>query len=156
MSSRYTHQKHPSRGVLTKKFPENVQQITGEHPYRGAISMKLLCNFIEITTWHGCSPVKLLHIFRTPFPKSTSEYLLPTHFFYKQRYFSTQPQYCLTFSRIKLQMLLRCCLILRHFIYLLYYLSSSLDLGLFILHQCDLFFMFIFIFIIINDIISRK
>ena len=26
---------------------------------------------------HGCSPVNLLHIFRTPFPKSTSEWLLP-------------------------------------------------------------------------------
>ena len=26
----------------------------------------LLCNFIEITTWHGCSPGNLQHIFRTP------------------------------------------------------------------------------------------
>ena len=25
---------------------------------------------------HGCSPVNLLHIFRTPFPKSTPEWLL--------------------------------------------------------------------------------
>ena len=24
---------------------------------------KLLCNFIEIPLWHGCSPVDLLHIF---------------------------------------------------------------------------------------------
>ena len=31
-----------------------------------------LCNFIEITLWHGCSPVNLLHIFRTPFLKNTS------------------------------------------------------------------------------------
>ena len=52
---------------------KSVQQITGEHPYRSAISMKLLCNFIEITPWHGCSPVNLLHIFRTPFPKNTSK-----------------------------------------------------------------------------------
>ena len=29
---------------------------------------KLLCNVIEITLWHGCSPVIFLHIFRTPFP----------------------------------------------------------------------------------------
>ena len=28
-------------------------------------------NFIEITLHHGCSPVNLLHIFRTPFPKNT-------------------------------------------------------------------------------------
>ena len=33
-------------------------------------------SFIEITLRHGCSPVNLLHIFRTPFPKNTSEELL--------------------------------------------------------------------------------
>ena len=30
-----------------------------------------LCNFIEITLRHGCSPVNLWHIFRTPFCKNT-------------------------------------------------------------------------------------
>ena len=30
----------------------------------------------EITLLHGCSPVNLLHIFRTPFPKNTSGRLL--------------------------------------------------------------------------------
>ena len=29
-------------------------------------------NFIQITLRHGCSPVNLLHIFRTPFPMNTS------------------------------------------------------------------------------------
>ena len=34
------------------------------------ISIKLqLCNFIEITFRHGCSPVNLLHILRTLFPQ---------------------------------------------------------------------------------------
>ena len=33
-------------------------------------------NFIEITLWHECSPVMLMHIFRTPFPKNTTEGLL--------------------------------------------------------------------------------
>ena len=33
-------------------------------------------NFIEITIPHGCSPVNLLHIFRTPFLKNTSGGLL--------------------------------------------------------------------------------
>ena len=33
---------------------------------------EVLCNFIEIVLWLGCSPVNLLHIFRTPFPKNTS------------------------------------------------------------------------------------
>ena len=37
---------------------------------------QLFCNFIEITLWHGCSPVNLPHIFRTSFPKNTSGELL--------------------------------------------------------------------------------
>ena len=36
----------------------------------------VLCNFIEITLWHECSPVNLLHIFTTLFPKNTSGRLL--------------------------------------------------------------------------------
>ena len=49
---------------------------TGEHPYQSVISIKLLCNFIKIALRHGCSPVYLLHIFRTPFLKKTSGRLL--------------------------------------------------------------------------------
>ena len=50
---------------------------TGEHQCRNnVISIKLLCNFIEITLQHGCSPVSLLHIFRTSFRKNTSGWLL--------------------------------------------------------------------------------
>ena len=41
-------------------------KFTGEHLYGSVISIKLLCNFIEITLRHGCSLVNLLHIFRTP------------------------------------------------------------------------------------------
>ena len=76
-------------------------------------------------------------------------------FFYKQRFFSTQPQCCFTFSWIELQMLLRCCLrhksiiIPRHFLCLLY-LSPCLELDLFMLYLCDLFFIFTFNFITIN------
>ena len=33
-------------------------------------------NFIEIALRHGCSPVSLLNIFRTPFPRNTSGWLL--------------------------------------------------------------------------------
>ena len=36
----------------------------------------LLCYVTEITLWHVCSPVILLHIFITPFTKNTSERLL--------------------------------------------------------------------------------
>ena len=33
---------------------------------------KLQSNFMGITFWHLCSPVKLLHIFRTPFSNNIS------------------------------------------------------------------------------------
>ena len=55
----YLFQKQPSRGVLRKRCSE-----------------KLLCNFFEITLRQECSPVNLLHIFRTPFPRNTSGWLL--------------------------------------------------------------------------------
>ena len=51
-------------------------KFTGQHPCRSTISTKLLCNFIEITIRHGCSPVNLLYNFRTPFLKNASEWLL--------------------------------------------------------------------------------
>ena len=51
-------------------------KFTGEHPCRSVISIKLQSNFIEITFRHGCSPVNLLHIFRTPLPKNTSGWTL--------------------------------------------------------------------------------
>ena len=47
-----------------------------EYPCRSAISIKLLCDFIEIALQHKCTPVNLLHIFRTPFHKNTLERLL--------------------------------------------------------------------------------
>ena len=37
---------------------------------------KVARNFIEIALRHGCSPVNLLHIFRTPFPKNTTGVLV--------------------------------------------------------------------------------
>ena len=53
--------------VFLRKFVLKIcSKFTGEHPCRSAISIKLLCNFIEITLRHGCSPIYLLHIFRTP------------------------------------------------------------------------------------------
>ena len=51
-------------------------KFTGEYPCWDAISIKLLCNFIEIALQHGCSPVNLLHIFRAPFYKNTYGRLL--------------------------------------------------------------------------------
>ena len=59
-------QKQPSRGALKKSCSENMQQI-----YRRTPMLK--CDF---THRHGCSPANLLHIFRTPFSKNTSRWLL--------------------------------------------------------------------------------
>ena len=42
------------------------------------------------------------------------KWIISKRFFYKQRFFSTQPRCCLTFSWIELQTLLRCCLIYNH------------------------------------------
>ena len=36
------------------------------------------CDFNKVRLQHGCSPVNLLHIFRTPFPKNTFGWLLLT------------------------------------------------------------------------------
>ena len=70
--------------ILTNSHPEVFlgkvvlkicSKFTGEHPCRSVISIKLQSNFIEIALWHGCSPVNLLLIFRTPFLKNSSEQL---------------------------------------------------------------------------------
>ena len=55
-------------GSLQKQLPESFLQ--------NRYSEVLLCNFIGIALQHECSPVNLLHIFRTPFPKNTSCWLL--------------------------------------------------------------------------------
>ena len=79
--------------------------------------------------------------------------------FYKQRFFSTQPHCCLTFSWIELQMFLRCGLIpitiiiMKHILYLVC-LCPCLGLGLFMPSLCDLLFIFSLIFSIINHITS--
>ena len=67
-----------------------------EQPCRGVISKKLFCNFIEITLQHGCSPVNLLHIFRTPFPKKPLD-----SYFYMMLKISILWLYNITFLRIR-------------------------------------------------------
>ena len=69
-------QKQPSRDVLGRRCSEYMLQIYRRTQCRKAISIMLLCNFIENKLWHGCSPVNLLHIFRTPFQQNTSGELL--------------------------------------------------------------------------------
>ena len=59
-----------------KVILELCSKFTREHPCRSMISIYLLCNFIKIRLRHGCYPINLLHIFRTPFTKNTSGWLL--------------------------------------------------------------------------------
>ena len=66
----------PPEVFLGKGVLEICSKFTGEHPCQSAISIKLQSNFIEITLWHRCSPVNLLHIFSIPFLKNTSRQLL--------------------------------------------------------------------------------
>ena len=76
---RYTNAYHRtsySEGFCWKSVLKICSKFTGDHPCRSAISINLLCNFIEIALRHGCSSVSLLHIFWTPFLKNTSEWLL--------------------------------------------------------------------------------
>ena len=51
------------------KYAANLQENTH-------VEVWLQSNFIEVTLQHVCSPVNLLHIFRKPFLKNTSEWLL--------------------------------------------------------------------------------
>ena len=66
----------PSRYVLRKNCSENMQQIYRRTPIPKCDFNKVASNFIETALRDGCSPVNLLHIFRTPFPKNTSGGLL--------------------------------------------------------------------------------
>ena len=72
----FYNQKQPFRGVLKKSVLKICSKFTGEHPYQSVISIKLLFNFIEIALRHRCSPVNLLHIFKTPFSRNTFGWLL--------------------------------------------------------------------------------
>ena len=70
-----TRSSHPVV-FLEKSVMEICSKFTGEHSCWSVISIKSLCNFFEIALQHECSPVNLLHIFRTPFPRNTSGRLL--------------------------------------------------------------------------------
>ena len=58
---------------LGKSVLKICSKFTGKHQCWSLISIKLLCNFIETTLWHGCSLVHLLQMFRTSFYNYISE-----------------------------------------------------------------------------------
>ena len=57
--------------ILLSRFRSNHPEVFLE---KGVL--KICSKFIETALQHGCSPVHLLHIFRTPFTKNTSGWLL--------------------------------------------------------------------------------
>ena len=61
---------------LEKGVLKICRKLIGELPCRSVISTKSLSNFIEITLRYVCSPLNLLHNFRTTFSKNTSGVLL--------------------------------------------------------------------------------
>ena len=61
-------QKQSSRSVPREKCSENMQQIYRRTP--------MSVNLLHFAAFVKFSPVNLLHIFRTPFPKNTSGRLL--------------------------------------------------------------------------------
>ena len=77
---------------LRKGVVKISSKFTWEHPCRSAISINLRSNFSEIALRHGRSPVNLLHIFRTPFSRNTSGWLLLV--------FSGTPNFLATFCWI--------------------------------------------------------
>ena len=69
-------QKQPPKGVPRKRCSENMQQIYSRTPMPKCDFKNVDCNFIEIALRDGCPTVNLLHIFRIPFLKNPSGWLL--------------------------------------------------------------------------------
>ena len=57
---------------LGKRALKKCSKYTGEHPCQSVILIKLQSNFTEIKLRYGCSPVNLLHTFRSTFPQNTT------------------------------------------------------------------------------------
>ena len=68
--SKYSYYRSSHPEVLLRKGVLKIcSKFTGQHPCWSVIS-------IEIALRHGCSPVNLLHLFRTPFPNNLSYFTL--------------------------------------------------------------------------------
>ena len=60
---------------LRKGVLKICSKFTGEYPCRSVISINLQSNFIEVALQHRCSPLNLLHYFRTLFSGNTSGWM---------------------------------------------------------------------------------
>ena len=65
----------PHNKAATIRFRSSHRKFTWDQSCRSVFLTNLWSNFIEVTLRHVCSPVHLLHIFRIPFTKNTSERL---------------------------------------------------------------------------------
>ena len=83
----------PPNVFLWKSVLKICSKLTGKHPSRSVILIKLLCNFNEIALWHGCSLVNLLNIFKTRFPKNTFGGLLLMLTFNTKAYYISKRNY---------------------------------------------------------------
>ena len=57
----------PPELLLGKDVLKICSKFSGEHPWQSVISIKLLCNFIEVALCHGCSPEKFAAYFQNTF-----------------------------------------------------------------------------------------
>ena len=77
--AQYNHEKYRSSHpevFLGKGILKIYTKFTGGHPCCSAILIQLQINFIEIALRNVCPLVNLLHIFRTPFLKNTTGWVL--------------------------------------------------------------------------------
>ena len=82
----------PPEVLLRKGVLKIWSKFTGELPNRSVVSIKMLCNSIEIALRHGCFPVNMLHIFRTSFYKNTYGHMYSP-------YFKKRPDWIIKFFR---------------------------------------------------------
>ena len=61
----------PPEVFSNKDTIQKRSEPTGELTRRSAISTKSLCNFIEITLMHECTPKNSHHTRKTPLPRRT-------------------------------------------------------------------------------------
>ena len=140
--------------LLLKKITNSTD--SGDAKFSGYFWNTYVINCQCFFSLDNCS----FKIFKTFFENLGTCSLKEIHdFFYKHRFFSTQPQCCLTFP----WMSFKCCLGVAWYIWYKHHHTETLfiftifgpclDLGGFMLYLCNLFFIFIVILIMINRII---
>ena len=116
-----------TRKISTWVWTSNLKEVFDD-TFLNILCVKMLCNFIEITLWHGCSPTTLLYVFRTPFPKNTSGRLL-LKILIKLKNSNLNLQYSLKFnsSTVVLSLILRVLHLIRTNMPLSYFKRTFLE-----------------------------